>query len=101
MILFANGGTQEAEFSRFADDKTEFATGDFGLRAFFHSEGDDAERFEWSWQTRNGGHRALNTDVVGARSAAADADAATAAGASVISRAARHGVIEVWRVQHL
>src|SRR5262249_59434906 len=75
--------------------------GDLGLGPLSHSEGDAAERLERSGQARRGWHRAFDADVVSARSAAADADAATATGASVISRAARHRVIEVGRVQNL
>src|SRR5882672_225229 len=101
LILFANGRTEEAELRRFADDEAEFAVRNFGLCSLFHSEWNDAERLERSGQTGDSGHRAFDADVVGARSAAADAYAATAAGAAVISRASRHGVIEVWRVQYL
>src|SRR5215468_6459735 len=93
LILFANGRTQEAELSRFADYQAEFAVGNFGLRPLFHSKRDDAERFERSGPPWNCGHRAFDADVVGARSAASDADAATATGPAVISRATRHSVV--------
>src|SRR5207244_1319361 len=48
-----------------------------------------------------GGHRAFDADVVSARSAAADAHAATAPRLAVISRAPRHCVIKIRRIQYL
>ena len=43
LVGFADGGAEEAEGGRLADDEAEFAAGNVDARAFLHAEGDDAE----------------------------------------------------------
>ncbi len=75
--------------------------GDRRAGPFLHAERHDAERLERRRQARHRRHRALDADVVGARGAAADADAAAAAREAVVRGAARDGVIEIRRLEHV
>ena len=63
--------------------------------------GHDAQRLERRGHAGDGGHGALDADVVSARRAAADADAAAAARQAVVRGALRDRVIEVGRVEHV
>ena len=57
--------------------------------------------FERRGQPGDRRHRALDADVVAARRAAADADAAPAARQAVVGGAPRDGVVEIGRVEHV
>src|ERR1019366_2192494 len=46
VVLFANGGTEEAELGGLADHQAELAAGHERFGAFLHSEGHDANRLE-------------------------------------------------------
>src|SRR5436309_2120809 len=99
-IVLARRGREEPELGGLADGEAELATGDRRTRAFLHSEWDDTQRLERRGETGNRGHRTLDADVIGARGAAADADAAMAGPhAAVICRTPRDGVIEIRRVE--
>src|SRR5215207_2172926 len=100
LVGLAHRRAEEAELGGLADHEAELAPGDGGLRPLLHAERHDAQRLERGGQPRHGRHGALDADVVGARRAAADADAAAALGTAVVGRAARDGVVEVGRFQH-
>jgi hypothetical protein len=101
LVVLAHGGGEEAELGGLADHQSEFAVGDAQVGAFLHAEGDHREGFERSGKAGHGGHGAFDGDVVGARDAAADAHAAALARESVISRAARDGVHQVFAAELL
>ena len=71
------------------------------LRPLFHAERDDAQRLERRGQPGDRRHRALDPDVVAAGRAAADANAPPAPRQAVVGGAARDGVVEVGRVEHV
>ena len=64
-------------------------------------KGDDGQRLERRGEAGDGRHRAFDADVVGARHAAANADAASGARHAVIGRAARDGVHQIFAAQRL
>ena len=75
--------------------------GSDGARALLHAERHHAQRLQRRRQPGHRRHRGLDADVVAARRAAADADAASAPRQAVIGGALRDRVIEIGRVEHV
>ena len=94
-VLATEGGREKAEPGGFANDEAEFLRRDFGFGAFFHPERGDTERAHGRFEAGNSGNGGFDSDVVGARGAAADANAVALADPSVVSRAAGDGEVEV------
>ena len=100
-IVLADGGAEEAELGGLADDQSELAIGDAHVGAFFHAERRDGQRLERGGHAGDGGHGALDADVVSARDAAANAHALAVARQAVVGRAARDGVHQIFAAQRL
>jgi len=99
--LFAGGGTEEAELGGLTDGKRELAVRHLGRGAFFHAELRYGEGLERSFNAGDGGHGGFDADVVGARNAAANADAFAVPGGSVVGCAAGYGVHEIFAGEDL
>src|SRR6266568_8971702 len=101
VILFADAGTEESKFNGLTNDKTKLAVRNRGFGAFLHAKGNDAKCFEWSFHTRDSGHGALDSNVVTAGGATADAYAVTSTCFAVVSCTARYSVLQVRCFQYL
>lgn len=56
-VVMTDGGREETEFRRFADDQGEALCIDRHRRAFLKTEIDNAKCFQWRFHSRNGRHR--------------------------------------------
>ena len=56
-VVMTDGGREETEFRRFADDQGETLCIDRHRRAFLKTEIDNAKRFQWRFHSWNGRHR--------------------------------------------
>ena len=56
-VVMTDGGREETEFRRFADDQGETLCVDRHRRAFLKTEIDNAKCFQWRFHSRNGRHR--------------------------------------------
>src|SRR6185312_5701937 len=76
---------KETELGGFADDEGELALRQFHFGAFFEAERNDRKSLHRRGEAGNSGQRGLDSDVIAARHATADADPFARPGESVIS----------------
>src|ERR1700733_2371880 len=101
MILLTGSGTQETKLGWFTDDEAKLSAGNRSFGALLHPKRNDAKRLERSLHAGHRRHGAFNSDIVGARGATANTHAATATRLSIIGRASRDGVLQVWSFEDL
>lgn len=95
LVLFAHIGIEEVKDCWFPYYQAKFSFAEFGIAALFHAEGNDAQGLKGSRNAGNGGHGALDPNVIGAGGAASDANPTTMTGQPVIRGAASDGQVEV------
>ena len=95
LVVAAHRRAEEAEAHRLAHHQPELLGRQFGLGAFLHAEGGEAQGLHRRFHAGDGGHRRLDRHVVGLGRAAADAHPAAAPHVAVVGRAAGHRQVEV------
>src|SRR5262252_9856158 len=101
-IVLPDRGAQKAELRGDTDGEPELLSFDRRAGPLFHPERHDAESFQRRLESGHGGHRALDSDVIAARCAAANADTVAARpGTSVVRGPASDSMLEVRRIEHV